>query len=454
VTPTQIFLVVLAFAAGGVVAWLVASARARAEYEKRIGEADAARASHQSTAEGLRAQVEQAREDLAATQQKADEERSGRVAAETALREAAKNLDEQRKAIEDVRAKMAETFDALAAAALKSSTQEFLKLAGVTFDKLKAEASGDLSKKELAFQNLVEPITKTLSAVQQGLVRVDTQVEALAKSSQELRAETGSLVTSLRQPQIKGKWGELTLRRAVELAGMAPHVDFVEQATIETDEGRPLRPDLVVYLPGGAQIVVDAKVPLHAFLKAVTIRTQEEYHAAMDDHARLVRAHINQLAGKTYWNQFERAPKFVVLFLPGESFFSAALEKDRTLIEDAMERNVILASPTTLIALLRSVAAGWRAEQLAENAARISELGKELHDRVRVFAEHLDKLGSALDTANKAFNNAVGSFEQRVLPGARRFRELGVQGAAEIPAIEPTGVAVRQLAASTTENED
>ncbi|MBI1750953.1 MAG: DNA recombination protein RmuC [Acidobacteria bacterium] len=438
-TGTEILLVAAAFAAGFVAAWLWAA--------RKTAEAEAARASQQSAADELRKQIETLRSDADAARKRAEEEQRGRVAAETSLKEAAKNLEEQRKAIEEVRAKMAETFEALSATALKSSSQEFLKLAGMTFEKLKAEASGDLSKKEQAFQNLVEPITKTLSAMQQELVRVDTQVEALAKSSQELRAETGSLVTSLRQPQIKGKWGELTLRRAVELAGMSPHVDFVEQQTLETEDGR-LRPDLIVHLPGGTQIVVDAKVPLHAFLEAVTIRTQSEYHAAMDNHARLVRAHIGQLASKAYWNQFERAPKFVVLFLPGESFFSAALEKDHTLIEDAMEKNVILASPTTLIALLRSVAAGWRAEQLAENAAQISELGKELHDRIRVFVEHLGKVGSALDAANKAYNNAVGSLEQRVLPGARKFRELGVQATAEIADVEPTGVAVRQLAAS------
>ena len=375
------------------------------------------------------------------------------MAAETSLKEAAKNLEEQRKAIEEVRAEMSNTFDSLAAAALKSSTEEFLKLAGVRFDSLKKEATGELSQREQAIQGMVKPLAESMAAIQQELVRVDTQVGALAQSSQELRAETGSLVTSLRKPHIKGKWGELTLRRAVELAGMSPHVDFVEQATVKTDEGEALRPDLVIQLPGGAQIVVDSKAPLEAFLDAVTIRTQNEYHAAMENHARLVRGHINKLASKSYWNQFELAPKFVVLFLPGESFFSAALEMDRTLIEDAMEKNVILASPTTLIALLRSVAAGWRAEQLADNAAQISELGRDLHDRIRVFVEHLAKVGNALEAANKAYNNAVGSLEQRVLPGARKFRELGVQATAELPDVEPTGVAVRQLSAASNENE-
>jgi DNA recombination protein RmuC len=310
----------------------------------------------------------------------------------------------------------------------------------------------------------VAPLADSLGKLQQEIQTLEssraeaygaltTQVAALAQSSQELRAETGSLVTSLRQPQIKGKWGELTLKRAVELAGMSEHVDFDQQTSIQTDEGR-LRPDLVVHLPGGAQIVVDAKVPLHAFLKAVSIRTQDEYHAAMADHARLVREHITKLASKGYWNQFDRAPDFVVLFLPGESFFSAALEKDPDLIEEAMARRVVLASPTTLITLLRSVAQVWRQEQVAENAQRISALGKDLYDRIRVFAEHLARVGGSLDAACRNFNSAVGSLEQRVLPGARRFRDLGVQAPADIEPLEPTTVAVRQLASAAAAGDD
>jgi DNA recombination protein RmuC len=433
VSGTEIVLIAVAFAAGFAAAWLWAGRKA-------------------AVAEELRKQIETHRADLEAARKRAEEEQRARVAAETSLKEAARNLEEQRQAIEEVRAEMSKTFDSLAGAALKNSTEEFLKLAGVRFDSLKKEASGELSQREQAIQGMVKPLAESMAAIQKELSRVDTQVGALEKSSQELRAETGSLVTSLRQPQIKGKWGELTLRRAVELAGMSPHVDFVEQQSLETEAGR-LRPDLIVHLPGGVEIVVDAKAPLHAFLNAVSIRTQEEYHKAMEDHARLVREHVNRLASKPYRAQFEHTPKFVVLFLPGEAFFSAALQKDPTLIEDAIEKDVIPASPTTLIALLRSVAEGWRAEQLAENAAQISELGRDLHDRIRVFVEHLAKVGNALEAANKAYNNAVGSFEQRVLPGARKFRELGVQATAELPDVEPTGVAVRQLSASSNENE-
>ena len=441
---TEVVLIVVAFAAGFVLAWLLAG--------RKMGESNAARASYASAAEELRKQIETLRSDADAARKRAEEEQRGRVAAETALKEAAKNLEEQRKAIEEVRAEMSNTFDALASAALKSSTEEFLKLAGVRFDSLKKEATGELSQREQAIQSMVKPLAESMAAIQQELVRVDTQVGALAQSSQELRAETGSLVTSLRQPQIKGKWGELTLRRAVELAGMTQHVDFVEQESVETEEGRTLRPDMIVKLVGNRSILVDAKVPLHAYWKIDSIRNQDEHDEVLKEHARLVRNHVNNLAKKNYGGEFADATDFVVLFLPGESFFSAALQKDPELIADAMEKRVVLASPTTLIALLRAIAYGWRQAELAENAQRISEIGKDLYERIRVFAEHLNRIGKSLDSVNRAFYEAVGSYQQKLEPGARKFRELGVQATAELPDVEPTGVSVRQLAASSGED--
>jgi DNA recombination protein RmuC len=443
VSGTEIVLMALAFTVGFVAAWLWAA--------RKTAEAEAARASQQSAADELRKQIETLRSDADAARKRAEEEQRGRVAAETSLKEAAKNLEEQRKAIEEVRAEMSNTFDALASAALKSSTEEFLKLAGVRFDSLKKEATGELTQREQAIQSMVKPLAESMAAIQQELVRVDTQVGALAQSSQELRQETGSLVTSLRQPQVKGKWGELTLRRTVELAGMTQHVDFVEQETVQTDEG-PLRPDMVVKLVGGRCILVDAKAPLHAYLKIDSIRSQDEYNQILVEHAKLVRNHVNHLAKSNYGGQYAGAIDRVVLFLPGESFFSAAVQKDPDLMADAIEKQIILASPTILIALLLAISYGWRQAELAENAQRISEIGKDLYDRIRVFVEHLAKVGSAIEAANKAYNNAVGSLEQRVLPGARKFRELGVQATAELPDVEPTGVAVRQLAASTTED--
>lgn len=419
-TMTEWILVVAAFAAGALLAWLAARAR-RAQVEGAVAE--------------LRGQLERAGETERGLRADLSEERERRVAAERDVENARAGLEEQRKAIEEIRRQMTETFESLAARTLRSSSEDFLRLA--------AERVAPLAE---SLHKLQQEIQSLESSRAEAYGKLTEQVAALAQSSQELRAETGSLVTSLRQPQIKGKWGELTLRRLVELAGMAAHVDFVEQVSIETEEGR-IQPDMVVHVAGGLQIVVDAKVPLHAFMKVVNINNQDEYHSAMEDHARLVRAHVLKLASKSYWDQFKQAPRYVVLYLPGESFFSAALEKDHELMEYAMERDVILASPTTLLALLRSVAAGWRVEQLAQNAKEISELGKVLHDRIRIFVEHVNKIGKGLDAANKAYNAAVGSLTEKLIPGGRKFIDLGVQTVTDIPDAEPTETSLRSLAA-------
>jgi len=320
-----------------------------------------------------------------------------------------------------------------------------MDLARASFDSLQKEASGDLEQRKVAIGGMVEPLEKAVnelraevnkieSARQEAYGGLRTEVQQLATTSKELRQETGSLVSSLKQPQVKGKWGELTLRRAVELAGMSPHCDFQEQTSVDTEEGR-LRPDMIVHLPGDTQIVIDAKVPLHAFLAADSLRPDAEYRAAMAQHASLVRDHINRLSGKEYWKQFARTPEFVVLFVPGESFFSAALEQDRTLIEDAIEKRVVLASPTTLIALLRAIAYGWKQQHVAENAKKIENLGKELYDRILKFAEHLSDIAKGLERANKAYISAVSSFDSRLVPSVRKFKELGV-GSADVPDLE------------------
>jgi len=444
------------------VAWLLAAARTRErvrnDYEPRLHEQNSQRAAAERAAQELASQLAAARRETAEERAAKENEQKLRVAAETSLKEAEKSVAEQRRVLEEATARLKDTFKSLAADTLTDAQNQFLSLAKTSFTKLQAEASGDLGKREEAIRGVVDPLAKAVGTLHQEVARVEesrqkaygeltAQVESLQKSSELLRAETGSLVTSLRQPQIKGKWGELTLRRAVELAGMAAHVDFTEQESIETDDGSRIRPDMTVHLPGGATVVVDAKAPLHAYVEATRPgTTQPSYHAAMENHARLVRTHIALLSSKAYWSQFAAAPDFVVLFLPGESFFSAALEKDPTLIEEAMAKKVVLASPTTLITLLRSVAQVWRQEQIAENATQIAQLGKELYERLRTFSEHLSKVGRGLDLASRAYESAVGSFETRLLPKAEQLKERGVQAPFEL---EPPGrisTAVRQLA--------
>jgi DNA recombination protein RmuC len=358
--------------------------------------------------------------------------------------------------------KLREAFQALAGDALKASSDQFMQLAKAKFDSLQKEAEGDLEQRKIAIQSMVDPLETALKDLRTEVGRVESarqeaygslrsEVQLLATTNKELREETGSLVSSLKQPQVKGKWGELTLRRAVELAGMSPHCDFVEQQSVDTEDGR-LRPDLIVHLPGNAQIVVDAKVPLHAALRVVSARSETEYREAMIQHAALVRNHIHALSGKEYWKQFEPTPEFVVLFVPGESFFSAALEQDRTLIEDAIEKRVVLASPTTLIALLRAIAYGWKQQLVAENAERIKDLGKELYDRVVKFAEHLSEIAKGLERASKAYNNAVASFDSRLIPSARKFREMGV-GSEDVPQIDPIETFPRPLLSTPSPDE-
>ncbi len=428
---------------------------ARLELEKRAAGLD-------GTAQELKKQNETLQQDLRAAQKRIEEEQQLRASAEKDAELQRANLLEQRRLLEDAQVKLREAFQSLAGEALKSSSAQFMELAKAKFDSLQKESEGDLEQRKIAIQSLVDPLETALKDLRSEVTRVESarqeaygslrsEVQLLATTNKELREETGSLVNSLKQPQVKGKWGELTLRRVVELAGMSPHCDFQEQQSVDTEEGR-LRPDLIISLPGGTQIVVDVKVPLHAFFKAVSAQTDAEYREAMMQHAALVREHIKGLSAKEYWRQFDPTPEFVVLFVPGESFFSAALEQDRTLIEDAIDKRVVLASPTTLIALLRAIAYGWKQQLVAENAERIKDLGKELYDRVVKFAEHLADIAKGLERASKAYNNAVASFDSRLIPSARKFREMGV-GSSDVPQIEPIETFPRPLLSTPSSEE-
>jgi DNA recombination protein RmuC len=354
---------------------------------------------------------------------------------------------------------LADTFRALSADALARNNQAFLDLAKSSLAQTQEAARGDLERRQQAIAEMVTPVRTSLEKVDSKIqdlekarvgayAALNEQVRGLLETQKQLRSETGRLVTALRTPSVRGHWGEMQLRRVVEMAGMLEHCDFFSQTTLYSEDGR-LRPDLLVRLPAGKTIVIDAKTPLDAYLAAMEAETDQARKARLVDHARQVRAHVMALGRKSYWEQFDQAPEFAVLFLPGECFFSAALENDPSLIEFGGGQNIILATPTTLIALLRAVAYGWRQENLAQNAAEISALGKELYKRLSDMGDHWSRVGKSLERAVEAYNSAIGSLETRVMVSARKFADLKTAPlGVEIGVLEPIDKAVRAVEVS------
>jgi len=360
--------------------------------------------------------------------------------------------------LEQSESRLRASFDSLAGETLRANSELFLRLAREALGRDQALAQSSLKEREAAIAQLVEPLRTALERTEQqahalererseAYTALRTQIESLASGQTQLQRETRNLVTALRRPEVRGRWGELTLRRLVELAGLSEHCDFTEQLHLFGQDGA-LRPDLVVHMPDSRDLVVDVKTPLDAYLEALEAPTDETRQQALKKHAQQVETRVRQLSSKAYWAQFEHSPEFAVLFLPGDQFLSAALAERPELLEGALKQGVIIATPSTLIALLKTVAHGWRQTAVAQNAELIRELGQELYRRLGAFTGHLERLGSRLGAAVDAYNSAVGSLERQVLPQARRFPDLGVTADAALPELGGVEQPVRPIAAA------
>ena len=379
------------------------------------------------------------------TEQQAREELLQQLARFEAQLEAEKQASHEKlQLLNENRQQVERNFQALSAQALAANNQSFLDLAKTTLGTFQQQAKGDLEARHQAIGQLVQPLQESLRKVDGKIeqleqarsgayARLDEQLKSLLNSQIKLESETGNLVRALRTPAVRGRWGEIQLRKVVEMAGMVNYCDFVEQ---ETANGGRLRPDMIIKLPNGRNIIVDSKAPLQAYLESLEATDDNQRTACLAHHARQIRTHLQKLSAKNYWEQFHPTPEFVVLFLPGETFFSAALAQDPALIEAGVDQKVLLATPTTLIALLRSVAYGWRQEQLTENAEAISQLGREIYDRLATLNQHFTLMGKNLERAVDSYNKGMASLDSRVLVSARKFKELGAGSSKEIEPIE------------------
>jgi DNA recombination protein RmuC len=458
----EIVLVTLAaLALGASVGWTWSAARERRrgegklrDVEARLRETEAKLLSAEGGARAAQATAEELRRTLGVAEDRAQrlddelgESQKARAIAETQSAELRRNLDEQKALLDSAQEKLGDAFRSLAAKALAANNEGFLTLAAEKLNAAHKEADTTLEARQVAIDSLLKPVRESLERVDakiqdmekergQAYGRLTELVRSLTETQSKLSTETGNLVRALRAPAVRGRWGEIQLRRVVELAGMVEHCDFFQQETLDSEDGR-LRPDMIVKLPGGRNVVVDAKVPLEAYLDALDATTEDARVLHMGRHATQIRNHVLKLSAKNYWSELPCTPEFVVMFLPSEAMYSAALQEMPSLLEEGVGKRVLIATPTTLIALLQAVHFGWRQEMLAENAQAISNQGRVLHERMSTMVEHWSKVGVALERATENFNSAVASFEGRVRPAVRKLEELGAAGKKPIDEVNP-----------------
>jgi DNA recombination protein RmuC len=441
---------------GGVLGWIIGAARVRAALQDNLRELEGRAAAAEAGAQELRAQVVPLKQQAESFAQALREAENTRAAANARIDEMQRGFEQQRAALNQDRERLTETFKALAAETLRAANEDFLKLAGERLGAVQTQTEAGLAGAQNAIAGIVEPMRESLSRVDRQLQEIEgarreaygkltEQVGSLAQAQQVLHSETANLAQALKSPVVRGRWGEVQLRRVVELAGMTEYCDFDEQIGIGGAEGAA-RPDMVINLAGGRRIAVDAKASLQAYLEAIEAQGEAAQAAKLREHSQQVRARVHELASKSYAQRLERSVDFVVLFIPGEVFFSAALRAAPELIEDSANKGIILASPTTLLAMLKAVAYGWREQRLAENAQRISEVGRELHERLARMVEHLSGLGRSLEKSVDAFNSAIGSFNSRVMPSAQRLAEMGAAGPHEVDRLEEVDTRPRLVA--------